>query len=412
MAIDWANLTQVNWDLPVKAMLQKMSISQQAQASANQTSVGMAGVQQNREQAGLQYNAAMAQTNMQGDIAQQRINMEKDQFPQELNIKQQMVDVQKGQLELDKIVKPLALKVQMDTAMATLAAEDKRAAWKNYTDIITKTGIDPGSIGLPVNYNKDAKSFLEYQVKTGAEGINQFVGTNGMTAGTPTASTGDPKLDRQNAAAKYKNDLQSINDLRKDTAQLSAAADQLPSVLQAADDFDANAVGGMGAGAGLAGIAAKIGAKFGSSGSNKAATAAEIIDRFRVSQGLALKTLMPGSMSDSDRDLLLGTSVDINMPKEAFKTKAEYIAAFNSRAVQKRSFAEDYLKTHGTLDGMQDNWDSYMKENPVVDPKSMKAISGGKSDYSPYLGQAQQRPQQRMQIPQNMTIDDLFTQED
>lgn len=423
--IDWS-LVKVDWEMPIRAMLEKGRQAQQGAATAMQGNIAAMRTQEDARQADMANALGQQQLQQQGQqqdqqfqLAQQTLDQEGQMQSDQRQMQQQGVDLKLAQKSDDDnfnhVKSMMALKMQADQAAGVLQAKDKQQAWKQYTDSITKLGQDPMTLGLPLTYNKDANDFLKTQLRTSVDGLQ-----TGMQYGDAIKPQSTNPLDVDTSTPQGKaqaamnkqilaNDLTHINEGRKNIASFNNFLGQIPAIQQAAEDFDKYSLTGLSAAGGLGQVAAEFGAGM-SDNQAKAAAAGGVINQWGKTIALLKKSLMPGSMSDSDRELLMSLSISTAMPKEEFKQKLGMIQGFMQRAVAEQSFKEAYLSQNGNLFGADKAWGGFMSEHPVVDSKTRQVT--GDNDFRAYLGNTLQTndaqrssrflsgpPQQQMQQP-------------
>lgn len=388
--INW-DLVKVDWRMVVDAMLEK---------GRQQTAVNTAAI------AASAQNNATAQrgreSQMQNQLGQQRIaadtkiagmklQADQNQFNQGMNLQKMKMAQEADKNNFQKVRDMMALQIQADASAAVLKSKDKQLSWKMYTDAVMKLGQDPMKLGLPVSYNKDANDFLKTQLSSAVEGLKHQMSPNSLPGRKTTnplavdSSTPEGKAQLEMNKQSFKSDIEHINEGRKNIASFNNFLGQVPAVQKAAEDFDKYSLTGMGLAGKLGKVAAEAGAGI-SDNQSKAAAAGGVIDQWGQTVALLKKSLMPGSMSDSDRDLLMGLSVNTGMPKEEFGEKLNMIQGFMQRSIQEQSFKEMYLSQNGTLSGADAAWGRFMMEHPVVDPSTRELT--GDNNFTPYLGDA------------------------
>jgi hypothetical protein len=223
-------------------------------------------------------------------------------------------------------------------------------------------------------------------------------GTNvaGMTGNIPVNAYGQrvPTLTPQAAA-----DLQ-----KKENAEMAKASEDATQANQSINDL--RELGDLnqklyytGPGGGIARLGEKY-ASFVSGGASDAYSVTQAFESKAKNAALILKSYMPGSMSDADREFLIGMAPSLNKTREANQFLIDSSIAANTFLVQHAQFKQDYRRLNGTLQGSETAWNQYLNAHRIVGKDSkgnLKANIPTQQDYDEFVrnGFQAQTPQQQ-----------------
>lgn len=79
---------------------------------------------------------------------------------------------------------------------------------------------------------------------------------------------------------------------------------------------------------------------------------------------------MPGAASDRDVAMFRGATVGIGNPKEVNDNITTGMLTMLENQADRINFMEDYLKQNKHLEGAEEAWSQYLKQNPIFDPEA------------------------------------------
>src|SRR5690606_35761245 len=107
---------------------------------------------------------------------------------------------------------------------------------------------------------------------------------------------------------------------------------------------------------------------------------AEAARRVSTEMALSLRSNLPGTMSDADRDFLMNIPPNLGDSAEGRKLLVELMTAREQRRVDVAKLARQYRQERGRLDeGWHDVLAQYNEENPMVTPEMVERAQAAAS---------------------------------